>query len=247
MLPETIGQDSSLVLGKHSGRHAFRKHMEHLGYKLTDGEMQTAFNRFKELADKKKIVDDRDLIALVEDQLHQPAPIWVLEQVQVSCGNTAIPTATVRLRGPDGQIRTDSGQGTGPVDSVYRAINRVVGQPNVLTEFSIKAITEGIDAVGDVTIKIEEEGATNGNAHRNDADDSNDSTYRAATRSRTYTGHGVHTDIIVAAAIAYMGALNKLIAARQARMRSKSEAYTASNTSGHAMDWFGNSTHGLND
>ncbi len=241
MRPETIGKDSSLVLGKHSGRHAFRKHLEHLGYNLTDGELQTAFARFKDLADKKKLVDDRDIVALIDDQLHQPAPIWVQEQVQVSCGTTAIPTATVRLRGPDGVIRTDSGQGTGPVDAVYRAINRVVGQPNVLTEFSIKAITEGIDAVGDVTIRIEEEGTGNADGNAGDRDAYGDS---GAQRSRTYTGHGIHTDIIVAAAIAYMGALNKLIAARQERLRTRSSTYTQSNAPAYAMDWFGNSTHG---
>lgn len=234
MRPETIGKDSSLVLGKHSGRHAFRKHLEHLGYNLTDGELQTAFSRFKDLADKKKIVDDRDIVALIDDQLHQPAPIWVLEAVQVSCGNTAIPTATVRLHGPEGQVLTDSAQGTGPVDSVYRAINRVVGQPNVLTEFSIKAITEGIDAVGDVTIRIEEDKPQNGNGNANDDD----------RRTQTYTGHGVHTDIIVAAGLAYMGALNKLIAARQERLRMQSATYTEANAPAYAMDWFGNSTHG---
>ncbi|HEY0733468.1 MAG TPA: 2-isopropylmalate synthase, partial [Herpetosiphonaceae bacterium] len=169
MRPETIGRDSTLVLGKHSGRHAFRKHLERLGYTLNDQELQLAFARFKDLADKKKVVDDRDIVALLDDQLHQPAPIWELEQVQVSCGTSAIPTATVRLRGPDGKTRTDSGQGTGPIDAVYRAINRVVGQANILTEFSIQAITEGIDAVGNVTIRIEE-GASNGNDYHRDDD-----------------------------------------------------------------------------
>ncbi len=240
MRPETIGKDSSLVLGKHSGRHAFRKHLEQLGYELSDGEIETAFRRFKDLADKKKIVDDRDIVALIDDQLHQPAPIWVLEQVQVSCGNTAIPTATVRLHGPDGEVRTDSAQGTGPVDAVYKAINRVVGQPNVLTEFSIKAITEGIDAVGEVTIRIEEEGNGNGNGHDHPGGDPD----RRESRARTYTGHGVHTDIIVAAAFAYMGALNKLIAARQERMRRKAASYTEANTPAFAMDLFGNSAWG---
>ncbi len=240
MRPETIGKDSSLVLGKHSGRHAFRKHLEHLGYTLSDGEIEKAFARFKDLADKKKLVDDRDIVALIDDQLHQPAPIWVLDQVQVSCGTAAIPTATVRLHGPDGVARTDSGQGTGPIDAVYRAINRVVGQPNVLTEFSIKAITEGIDAVGDVTIRIEEEGKNHANGNASSAGDDSGT----GPKTRTYTGHGVHTDIIVAAAIAYMGALNKLIAARQERMRNKSTSYTETNTPPYAMDWFGNSTHG---
>jgi 2-isopropylmalate synthase len=242
MSPETIGKDSALVLGKHSGRHAFRKHLEHLGYNLADGELQTAFARFKDLADKKKIVDDRDIVALIDDQLHQPAPIWQLEQVQVSCGNAAIPTATVRLRGPDGDVRIDSSQGTGPVDAVYKAINRVVGQPNVLTEFSIKAITEGIDAVGDVTIRIEEEQTNNGNSKQRYAGDSGGA--ELASRARTYSGHSIHTDIIVAAAYAYMAALNKLIAARQERLRKEASAYTRDNAPTHALDLFGNSMFG---
>jgi 2-isopropylmalate synthase len=240
MRPETIGKDSALILGKHSGRHAFRKHLHQLGYDLSDDELQIAFGRFKDLADKKKVVDDRDIVALIEDQIHQPPAIWVLEQVQVQCGTAAIPTATVRVRGPEHQILTDSAQGTGPVDAVYRAINRVIKQPNVLTEFSIKAITEGIDAVGDVTIRIEEEGASNGNGDAAGGDRS----YDPAPRSKTYTGHGVHTDIIVAAGIAYMGALNKLIAARQERMRQKAARYTQSNQPADAVDLFGNSAFG---
>ena len=242
MRPETIGRDSTLVLGKHSGRHAFRKHLERLGYSLNDQELQLAFARFKDLADKKKVVDDRDIVALLDDQLHQPAPIWELEQVQVSCGTSAIPTATVRLRGPDGKTRTDSGQGTGPIDAVYRAINRVVGQANILTEFSIQAITEGIDAVGNVTIRIEE-GASNGNGNGYHRDDDRDQDEPDA-RKPTYSGHGVHTDIIVAAAQAYMGALNKLIATRQERLRNKAASYTNTSAPAYAVDLFGNSTLG---
>jgi 2-isopropylmalate synthase len=239
MRPETIGRDSTLVLGKHSGRHAFRKHLERLGYTLNDQELQLAFARFKDLADKKKVVDDRDIVALLDDQLHQPPPIWELEQVQVACGTLAIPTATVRLRGPDGKTRTDSGQGTGPIDAVYRAINRVVGQANILTEFSIQAITEGIDAVGNVTIRIEE--GSNGNAyHRGDDPDHDE----PDARRPTYSGHGVHTDIIVAAAQAYMGALNKLIATRQERMRNKAASYANTSVPAYAVDLFGNSTLG---
>jgi 2-isopropylmalate synthase len=240
MRPETVGKDSSLVLGKHSGRHAFRKHLQELGYDLSEHELQVAFSRFKEVADKKKFVDDRDIVALIDDQLHQPAAIWILEQVQVLCGTMAIPTATVRLRGPDGKVYTDSGQGTGPVDAVYRAINRVIGQPNVLTEFSVKSVTEGIDAVGEVTIRIEEHINDNGHAGSGRYTDRSGRN----TRPRTYTGHGVHTDIIVASAQAYMGALNKLIAARQERNRAKAASYTEANVPVYAVDPFGNSTLG---
>jgi len=112
-----------------------------------------------------------------------------LEQVQVSCGDNSVPTATVKLVAPDGEVIADAALGTGPVDAVYKAINRLVQVPNTLTEFSVKSITEGIDAIGEVTIKIESEG-------------------------RTYIGRGASTDILVASAKAYMNALNRLLAAK---------------------------------
>jgi 2-isopropylmalate synthase len=191
---KTIGlKESTLVLGKHSGRHAFKKKMEQLGYHLKADELNQVFARFKELADKKKEVADADIEAIIADELFQPPEIYHLEQVQVSCGDHSIPTATIRLRGPDGQILTDADLGSGPVDAVYRAINRIVGVPNELVEFSIKAVTGGIDAVGEVTIRIE-------------ADSSG--------KKRIFSGHGASTDIIVASAKAYMNALNKLLGAR---------------------------------
>ena len=131
--------------------------------------------------------------------------IWRLEHVQVSCGTGLRPTATVRLRGPDGIVREDAAIGTGPVDAVYKAINRIAQVPNELTEFSIKAVTEGIDAVGEVTIRIEPtaetEGSVNGEAYLT----------QAGPRTRTYSGHGADMDIIVASAKAYMSALNKML------------------------------------
>src|SRR4029079_4991062 len=113
----------------------------------------------------------------------------------VSCGTHAIPTATVRLRGPDDKIETDSAQGTGPVDAVYQAINRVVKRPNELIEFSINAITEGIDAVGQVTVRIQEEPRKNGTR-----------VVDRTERPQIFSGYGVNLDIIVAAAEAYLGA-----------------------------------------
>jgi len=193
----TIGlKGSALVLGKHSGRHAFKTKLEELGYHLDADELNQVFARFKELSDKKKEVADADIEAIIADELFQPPEIYHLEQVQVSCGDNSIPTATVRLRTPDGQVLTDADLGTGPVDAIYRAINRIVGVPNKLIEFSIKAVTEGIDAVGEVTIRIE---ADNG----------------FGRKRRAFSGHGASTDIIVASAKAYMSALNKLLAARQ--------------------------------
>jgi 2-isopropylmalate synthase len=204
MQPETVGlSQSKLVLGKHSGRHAFRAHLEEMGYRLSEDDLAKAFERFKELADKKKIVADADIEAIIADEIYQPKEFYRLEHVQVSCGDHSIPTATVRLRGPDGVIRQDADVGSGPVDAVYKAINRVVRVPNTLTEFSIKAVTEGVDAVAEVTIRIEPE---------NDALGVNPQT--GATK-RTFSGHGADTDTIVASAKAYMSALNKLLSARQ--------------------------------
>lgn len=188
MDPIDVGLLSSeLVLGKLSGRHAFKQHMSEMGYDLSDEDMGRAFIRFKELADKKKEISDRDLEAIVSDELRMTHETYRLEQVQVSCGDQSIPTATVKLVGPDGSIISDASLGTGPVDAIYKAINRLVNVPNKLIEFSVKSVTEGIDAIGDVTIRIESEG-------------------------RVYTGRGASTDIIVASAKAYMNALNKLLA-----------------------------------
>ena len=175
-----------IVLGKTSGRHGFQARLEALGYELTEEELSRAFLAFKELADKKQEVDDRDLEALVADKMRTSEEMYHLDFVQVSCGDHATPTATVRLVAPDGSVQADAALGAGPVDAIYRAINRIVQVSNVLTEFSVKSVTEGIDAQGEVSIRIESDG-------------------------RTYVGRGADTDIIVASAKAYMNALNRLL------------------------------------
>jgi 2-isopropylmalate synthase len=208
MQPETIGiTESKLVLGKHSGRHAFQTKLTELGYELSPDDLNRTFERFKALCDKKKIVSDPDIEAIVNDEVYQPVELWRLQHLQVSCGTGLLPTATVRLRGPDGIVREDAALGTGPVDAIYKAINRIVQAPNVLTEFSITAVTEGIDAVGEVTIRVEPTGG-NG-AHEGDL-----SLTQVGMRQRTYSGHGAETDIIVASAKAYMSALNKMLTAK---------------------------------
>lgn len=210
MRPETIGiNESRLVLGKHSGRHAFQTKVAELGYELSSEDLNRVFDRFKDLCDKKKIVSDLDIEAIINDEVYQPVELWRLQHVQVSSGSGLRPTATVRLRGPDGVTREDAAIGAGPVDSVYRAINRIVQVSNVLTEFSIQAVTEGIDAVGEVTIRIEPT-ATGTNGHREEALNP-----QTGPRARTYSGHGADTDIIVASAKAYMSALNKMLTVRQ--------------------------------
>jgi len=191
MEPKSVGiTSSSLVLGKTSGRHAFSERLAELGYSLSDEDFTKAFVAFKELADKKKDVIDKDIESIVAQERRTVAEIYHLDRVQVSCGDRGIPTAAVRLVAPGGEVLADAALGTGPVDAVYKAINRIVEVPNVLTEFNVKSVTEGIDAIGEVLIRIESEGVT-------------------------YTGRGADTDIIVASAKAYMNALNRLLAAKK--------------------------------
>ncbi|MBI5350622.1 MAG: 2-isopropylmalate synthase [Chloroflexi bacterium] len=203
MRPETVGvTQTTLVLGKHSGRHALKTRLTQLGYNFNDAELDKAFERFKNLADKKKMITDADLEALVADELYQPREIFSLDGLQVACGTMGMPTATVRLKGPDGTVHVRAAIGTGPVDAVYKAIDSVVQVPNTLLEFVIHAVTAGIDALGEVTVRIE---GANGQ-HTFDAQDETE-------HSRTFGGHGADTDIIVASAKAYISALNKLLVA----------------------------------
>jgi len=189
MNPKTVGiPASSLVLGKLSGRHAFKERLAELGYSLSEENFSRTFSAFKELADKKKEITDRDIESFVAQELRAVSGTYHLDRIQVSCGDRGIPTASVKLTTSDGQVLADAALGTGPVDAVCKAIDRLVGVPNVLTEFSVKSVTEGIDAIGEVLIRIEGEGIT-------------------------YTGRGADTDIIVASAKAYMNALNRLLAA----------------------------------
>ncbi len=188
--PTSVGvPSSSIVLGKLSGRAGLRARLEELGYYLDQDELNQATERFKELAEKKHEITDRDLETIMSEERRasRQEVTYRLEHVQVSCGDHDIPTATVRIVDHDGKVTSDAATGTGPVDAVYQAINRVVGVPNTLTEFTVKSITGGIDAVGEVTIRIERDG-------------------------RVYVGRGADTDIIVASARAYMNALNRLIA-----------------------------------
>jgi 2-isopropylmalate synthase len=193
MDPKSVGiPSSSLVLGKLSGRHAFKERLAELGYIMDEESLNHAFRAFKELADKKREVTDRDIESVIAEELRTVSEVYHLDQVGVSCGNNNIPTATVRLIGPDGRAVADADLGTGPVDAIYKAINRIVKVPNKLTEFTVKSVTEGIDAIGEVLIKIESDGVS-------------------------YTGRGADTDILVASAKAYMNALNRLLAAKKAR------------------------------
>jgi len=191
MDPKTVGiPASSLVLGKTSGRHAFKERLAELGYSLSQEDFDRAFAAFKELADKKKQVADKDIESLVAEEMRTVSEVYHLDRVQVSYSGQGTPTADVTLTTLDGKVLSDVAPGTGPVDAVYQAINRLVKVPNVLAEFTVKSVTEGIDAIGEVLVRVESEGVT-------------------------YTGRGADTDIIVASAKAYMNALNRLLTAKK--------------------------------
>ncbi|MBW8012831.1 MAG: 2-isopropylmalate synthase [Chloroflexi bacterium] len=205
MQPDMVGQSHSrLVLGKHSGRHAFKAHLAEIGYQLNKEELERTFKRFKEVADRKKTITDADLEAIVADQISQPREIFSLDGLQVTCGTMGMPTATVRLNGPDGELHVHAAIGTGPVDAAFSAIDVIVKAPNILVEYSVNAITEGIDAIGEVSVRLQ---AENGSIPRRRSPQSNQA------QARTFGGHGVDTDIIVASAKAYLAALNKLLVA----------------------------------
>lgn len=205
---ESIGlTENQIVLGKHSGRNAFRSRLKELGFELSEIELNKAFLRFKEVADKKKEISDWDLEAIANDEIQQAPELFHLELVQVSCGDRSRPTATISLRTPTGEELMDAAIGTGPVDAVYKAINRVVNVPNELIEFSVQSVTKGIDAMGEVTIRLRH-------------------------NERVYSGHAANTDIIVASAQAYVNALNRLYLSLQGE---KTSLYKASGTIGEPV------------
>jgi 2-isopropylmalate synthase len=192
MRPDSVGiAESRLVLGKHSGRHALKARMRDLGYELADSALQRVFDRFKEVADKKKHITDADLRALVSDQMATPTEIYKLISMQVTCGQVGMPTATIRLAGPDAAEYVDVAIGTGPVDAVYSAIDKIIKAPSRLLEFNVHAVTEGIDAMGEVTVRI---CALDG-------------------EYQTFGGYGADPDIIVSSAKAYLSAVNQMLVA----------------------------------
>ncbi len=185
MRPEMVGiPQSRLVLGKHSGRHAFRTRLQELGFELTEEELNKAFQRFKQLCDQKKYIFDEDIEALVSEEVKRVKEVFKLERLTVKSGTQEKPTATVELL-VRGQKRQTTATGDGPVDATYRAIARLAETNSHLEKFEVKSITGGTDALGEVIVTLEEEG-------------------------RTVRGYGSDTDIIVAAAKAYINALNKL-------------------------------------
>ncbi len=185
MTPESVGiAKSSLVLGKHSGRHAFRERIEGLGYSLNDKELNLTFKRFKALSDMKKYVYDEDIEMIIMDEIYKIPGKYKLVYLNACCGNATIPTATVKLE-IDGSVYQDVGVGDGPVDAIYKIIKRMVKTSSKLAKFSVNSITKDMDAQGEVFVKLEEKG-------------------------HVAIGKGADTDIIVASTKAYINALNRL-------------------------------------
>lgn len=187
MNPQLIGlSQSNLVLGKHSGRHALRERLAELGYILSDEELEKAFVRFKNLADRKKEITDLDLEAIVKNEIKVAPELYELSYLHVLSGTTVVPTATVGLK-RNGVTLEDAACGDGPVDAAFKAVDKIVGIHDLtLTEYSLSSITGGKDAQGEVVVRVE-------------------------YRGRTFVGRGVSTDVIEASVKAYLNAINKVI------------------------------------
>lgn len=188
--PQTIGlKETKLTLGKLSGRHAFRERLIELGYSLEDQRLNEAFAKFKDLAEKKKDVTDEDIRALIEEKLIPVQESYILDTFQVLCGNHSVPTATIRLHTPDGNILQEVAIGNGSVDAIYKAIDRAVGESVELVDYTIHSVTNGKDALGEVSVVLAHNGIS-------------------------VKGRGVSTDILEASARAYVDSINRLIEKR---------------------------------
>ena len=192
MTPQSVGRDSTnLVIGKHSGRNAVRSKFESMGYKLDDEQLQTIFEAVKDLSDRKKKLYDEDLMALVQDKLYRMPDSYRLSHVSVSSSDAGgVPPTAAVLMDVDGMEKSGAGFGVGPVDAIFNVIADMVGRQPELEQYSVNAITGGTDAMGEVTVRIAENGFS-------------------------AIGRGAHPDIIVASAKAYVNALNHLVQAEK--------------------------------
>jgi 2-isopropylmalate synthase len=223
MKPEIIGLGSNqLILGKHSGRHAFTMHLKEMGYAdLTEDQIQSAFERFKKLADSKKVVHKQDIHALLVDQLyHQTEDVYKIKSVQVVSGSKDLATASVAITKNDGTEVVDAAIGGGPVDAIFRAINRLVNVKNVVMDYEVKSVTSGSDALGEVTVRISQ--YANGGAPSLNGNGPNGS--HADEKPVVWHGHGVDADILTASAKAYITAINRMMAAGPAENLRKLQA-----------------------
>lgn len=186
--PADVGAaGSEIILSARSGHAALRHRLTELGYTFKDEEFDDVYNRFLEIADQKKEVYDEDLESMVQERQREVQAIYTLDALQVSCGDPLVPTATATISDELGVSHVVCATGTGPVDAAYKAVDEVVAVHGDLAEFSVKAITRGIDAIGEVTVRI------------------------TAEDGKVYTGRGADNDIIVSSAKAYVNAINRMI------------------------------------
>ncbi|KAH9727783.1 2-isopropylmalate synthase 1 [Citrus sinensis] len=218
--PEDIGLERSseagIVLGKLSGRHALKDRLKELGYELNDEQLGTIFWHFKAVAEQKKRVTDADLIALVSDEIFQPEVVWKLLDMQVTCGTLGLSTATVKLMDANGEEHVACSTGTGPVDSAYKAVDLIVKEPATLLEYSMNAVTEGIDAIATTRVLI-----------RGEKSQLSTHASTGETVQRTFSGTGAGMDIVVSSVKAYIGALNKMLGFKD-RLPAKDSVETTS-------------------
>ncbi|MBP3892499.1 MAG: 2-isopropylmalate synthase [Atopobiaceae bacterium] len=192
--PSEVGATGSdIILSARSGRAALRHRLQELGYTFEDSDFEEIYERFLEIADQKKEVYDEDLESIVQERQRDIESIYTLNALQIQCGDPLVPTAVATITDEDGKKVVVSATGTGPVDAAYKAIDMVVGIESDLQEFAVKAITRGIDAIGEVTVRI------------------------TAPDGRVYNGRGSDNDIIVSSAKAYINAINRMIQASRAR------------------------------
>jgi 2-isopropylmalate synthase len=193
MTPESVGlKTNNLVLGKHSGKHAFGERVKNLGYDLTTDELADAFKKFKALADKKKSVYDKDIEAIVAKEAVQVPKTFTLEKFVATNGSDVEATADVTLV-KDGKAIEGTGKGSGPIDAAFKAIDLIIGREIALDDFQLDAVTEGEDAQGDATVIIIGDG------------------------DARYSGRGLSTDIVEASIRAYVNAVNKMYYAQSGK------------------------------
>lgn len=234
MTPESIGlmrgeqqSGAGIVLGKHSGRNAVGTRLKEMGYDLDVDKLNAVFKRFKQVAERKKGgFEDEDLEALVTDQAGLMNELWTVTGLQVSTGMSGIPTATVKMLGPDGIERFVACTGTGPVDAVYKAIDQIMGVSVNLETYDLKAVSEGIEALATTRVQITPiEGGPNDSPAIHSQSD--------VAKNKKFTGLGSDTDIITASARAYVSALNKLLTWN---MRRREQSSTIPEINGGAGD-----------
>jgi 2-isopropylmalate synthase len=206
MKPEDVGfSRSNLVLGKHSGRHAFRERVEQLGFRLDDVELNRCFEEFKRIADRKKDMYDRDIEAIIMNVDASKAGPWTIAELHITAGTGTIAAAAVRLTHTDGREISEAAVGDGPVAAAFGALERATGIELTLKTFEVQGVTVGDDAQGEVIVTVEFD-------------------------QQSYRGHAVSTDIVESAALAYLEVINRILRRKQSLGKSLDDSIAASGT-----------------